>query len=749
MVRRAGRRPEWTARKLAMLLLGLGALSAIAPAGAHARAGGELTERKLTERQLRVLESRFLGVDHAADHAAQRRAGRRARGKRVRRRVLARAAVSGAPSEIGAWEGGARPLMSNGLPSGIKGVSAALLPTGKVLWSSTPRGSANEASAVLWDPATTTFKDVPPPTNPATGRPYNIFCSGISMMADGRMLITGGVLKPYTGPGHGWRGLDTTFTFDPFTERWQEHERMREARYYPSQLLMPDGRTFVVQGTDDSGDERDNLDLEVFDPSKPLGQETDLFGTLPTWARGDFYPHLFWMPSGRGMVAGPYPADSWFLQQGGTGGEALGLGFRAIDAANPAAVRTYGSAVLLPLGPDATTGEVVQYGGANDRVARPHLATETAEGYSEVTGRWTSQPSLNVARAHLNTVLLPDGAMVTIGGGVGDAAPNGKRTITEAHKQVELWDPTTRRWRLGPSQLEGRAYHSTAVLLPDGSVVSAGDDLNGGSDRDTYEIYKPPYFFKGPRPTISSAPGVMGYSGAFTVGSPNADIAKATLVAPSSVTHSVDANQRVVSLPVRRRADGSGYDVSAPASVNAVPPGYYMLFLVDTSGRPSVARWVRLAAGATSAPVAAPATQTPPATPATPTPATPAVQPPKAEPVRAVPPARPKLAAALRTSRLAAVRRTGRLELELRSDTALRAKLDVRLTQRASARARPRVVATWTRTIRFRRPGARRIVLRLSPSRRRDLRGDVRVAIAFAAPGVDGARPANVRARLR
>ncbi len=229
---------------------------------------------------------------------------------------------------------------------------------------------------------------MPPPINPATGRPYNIFCSGISMMADGRVLITGGVSKPYTAKGDGWRGLDRTFSFDPFTERWQEHERMRGARYYPSQLLMSDGRTFVIQGTDDSGLERDNLDLEVFDPSKPLGQEIDLFGTLPTWARGDFYPHLFWMPSGRSMVAGPYPADSWFLQHGGTAGEALGLGFQAIDAANPAAVRTYGSAVLLPVGSNDTTGEVVQYGGADDTVRWPHLATGTSQSYSEATGRW-------------------------------------------------------------------------------------------------------------------------------------------------------------------------------------------------------------------------------------------------------------------------------------------------------------------------------------------------------------------------
>lgn len=90
--------------------------------------------------------------------------------------------------------------------------------------------------------------------------------------------------------------------------------------------------------------------------------------------------------------------------------------------------------------------------------------------------------------------------MVTIGGGVGAAL----WTATDAQRAVELWDPATDRWRTGPAQQEFRAYHSTAVLLPDGRVLSAGDDVNTSSDpvtgqprngnlADTAEIYSPPY----------------------------------------------------------------------------------------------------------------------------------------------------------------------------------------------------------------------------------------------------------------
>ena len=85
---------------------------------------------------------------------------------------------------------------------------------------------------------------------------------------------------------------------------------------------------------------------------------------------------------------------------------------------------------------------------------------------------------MQVGRGHHNTVLLPDGSMVTVGGGVG--ARDGDQWAGDPEqRQVELWNPATGNWTLGPSQAETRAYHSTALLLPDGRVISAGDDVNG------------------------------------------------------------------------------------------------------------------------------------------------------------------------------------------------------------------------------------------------------------------------------
>ena len=183
-----------------------------------------------------------------------------------------------------------------------------------------------------------------------------------------------------------------------------------------------------------------------------------------------------------------------------------------------------------------------------------------------------------------------------MGGGTGDGA-QGLYTFQDQQRQIEIFDPATGTWRLGPSQAEGRAYHSTAVLLPDARVVSAGDNFNpdgaGGDSSDTAEIYSPPYLFKGPRPEITSAPGSAAWGDTFGVYSPD-PVSRAVLVAPGATTHGYDMNQRVVELAITRSDPGVGIDVKAPPTSSVAPPGYYMLFLLNAQGVPSVANWVRL-----------------------------------------------------------------------------------------------------------------------------------------------------------
>ncbi|HEX5618392.1 MAG TPA: galactose oxidase-like domain-containing protein [Solirubrobacteraceae bacterium] len=597
-------------------------LVAAGPAGAHGT--GTLLSAP-QERKLERVERQTLGPEHAAEHAELRTiAAKHVRWLRglspaARRRVKARerakarahtasvhaaAALAGDPADVGRWTTG-----PTSIP--VMGINAAVLPTGKVLFWAYPanpnplynpdfddisEGPNNSVSAV-WDPRTGQTKVIPPPINPDTGERTNLWCSGISFLPNGEVLATGGNL----GYSPNWKGLDRAYIFNPWTETWREVGRMHGGRWYPSQVLLSDGRTLVLQGYDESGTPAYNTKVDVFDPA--TGQFTlvgNLGGAGPPV--GNYYPHTFLMPSGRVLVAGPDRPQTFFFDNPGND-----MSFTAIPHPGPTFQdRQWGTAVLLPGGASGPT-KVMMLGGSWLDSPNGVDAVNTTEVFDEADAAagWNVAPSLNVGRGHANTVLLPDGTMVEVGGGRGTTSkspttPPAQYAASGAEKQVELWNPATGQWRLGPAQVETRAYHSTAVLLPDGRVVSAGDDYDGpggpgtGLNSDTLEIYSPPYLFKGARPTVTSAPQSLRWNTRFGVGTPNTDITRAVLMAPSATTHATDMNQRMLNLSIAKRADGLGYDVTSPAGATAAPPGVYMLFLLNSRGVPSVARWLRL-----------------------------------------------------------------------------------------------------------------------------------------------------------
>jgi hypothetical protein len=132
------------------------------------------------------------------------------------------------------------------------------------------------------------------------------------------------------------------------------------------------------------------------------------------------------------------------------------------------------------------------------------------------------------------------------------------------------------------SQTIQRAYHSTAVLLPDGRVFSSGSD-NGATTERTYEIFSPPYLFSGVRPVIQSAPTSVAYGASFTITTTDdSTIARVALVRPGATTHADNFDQRYVDLTF---TIGSGtIQATAPANGSHAPPGYYMLVIVNSSG---------------------------------------------------------------------------------------------------------------------------------------------------------------------
>jgi hypothetical protein len=158
-------------------------------------------------------------------------------------------------------------------------------------------------------------------------------------------------------------------------------------------------------------------------------------------------------------------------------------------------------------------------------------------------------------------------------------------------KIPELYDPATGVWTPMAAHQASRMYHATALLLPDGRVLCAGQD--DGSLARFGEIFSPPYLFRGARPTITASPASVALGGQLQFTSPEAaDLTKVVLIRPGSNTHEIDGNQR--SVPVTFTVSGTTVTAQVPAGVNVAPPGYYMLFALNRLGVPAVAPWVQL-----------------------------------------------------------------------------------------------------------------------------------------------------------
>ena len=148
------------------------------------------------------------------------------------------------------------------------------------------------------------------------------------------------------------------------------------------------------------------------------------------------------------------------------------------------------------------------------------------------------------------------------------------------------YDPGTDTWTNMAVQTHRRAYHSTAILLPDGRIMSAGDTGAGGG-RQLIDFYSPPYLFRAAS-RDHLAPTQLGYGDTFDITTSGPTATRAVLMAPAATTHAVEMNARHVELAVTPTA--TGFTATAPA--NAAPHGYYMLFALTADGMPSVANWV-------------------------------------------------------------------------------------------------------------------------------------------------------------
>ena len=465
----------------------------------------------------------------------------------------AAAAVAGAPQDVGQWG----PVV----PWPVVGVHVALLANGKVLAYDSIGDNATETypvqdhtRATVWDPATGTQT----PVTVDTG--FNIFCSGLAHLVDGRMFIAGG------NKDQALNGIVQTHLFDPATNLWSLGPNMAAGRWYPSVTPLNNGEMLITSGR-----------VAIPEVRTLAGSLRALSGaslSLP------LYPWMDVDPNGRAFYSGP---DQTLRALSTTGaGTWQALGQR--DTIN----RDYGSHALFDIGklliagggPSTTDARVVDINGATPQVS--------------------STAPMAFGRRQHNLTVLADGTVLATGGNSSGAS---LVDINAGVYPAEQWNPATGQWRTLAAMQITRQYHSTALLLPDGRVLSSGGGICGTCDQVGYlgknaEIFSPPYLFQAdgtlaPRPAIDAAPSSTSYGVSMEIATANpASIRKVALVRLGAVTHSNNMEQRYI--PLLFAAGGTSLTAVAPANANIAPPGFYMLFVVDANGVPSVARMVSI-----------------------------------------------------------------------------------------------------------------------------------------------------------
>jgi Domain of unknown function (DUF1929)/Glyoxal oxidase N-terminus/Kelch motif len=457
--------------------------------------------------------------------------------------------ASADPAQIGEW--------TAPFNIGVKGIHSQVLPNGKVLLWSYPVGTVG-TSAAIWDPATQTF------TNVSMSYQRDGFCSGGDLLSNGQVFVAGGHLFNASNPANHEDGNGATNTdlFDPGTQTWTPGPVMTEPRWYPTNIELGNGHVLIF-----GGQASPTVKATTVDDYNPA---TNSISTLPSTANKtlQLYPRMVLLPNGKVFMAGPGRGTQLFNPATNAWSWVGNFEFGG--------ARNEGSQVLLP-----GLTKVLIAGGANGTTG----ATNTAEviDFSAAKPTWSYTGSMTYARAYANAVMLADGTVLEVGGGTGGAYTSPVRT-------AELYDPSTGTWSTMAAQTAPRIYHSTAVLLPSGQVLSAG--MDSGSYQFTAELYSPPYLFKGARPTIASAPTSLGYGQNFDVSTPDAgSITRVALVKPSGATHALGQDQRYVDLSFTQSSSGD-LSVTAPPDGNHAPPGWYMLFLINSAGVPSVASWV-------------------------------------------------------------------------------------------------------------------------------------------------------------
>jgi hypothetical protein len=385
-------------------------------------------------------------------------------------------------------------------------------------------------------------------------------------------------------------GDNKSYLFNPANESYEKVGDLQIARWYPTLVSLTHGRVLAVSGLDEYGRIIQGKN-EIYTPAeKKWKLEPALTRTFPT------YPSLFLMPSGNQLFYTGSNAGYGSSTIGRTPGiwDLNNNSFQIVPGLrDPTETETSGSVLLPPA--QAQKYMIAGGGGVGDSLET--TARTAVADLANAKPTFTPGPELKQPTRYPNMVITPDGKVIITGG---SRLYRGEENsdIFECHS----YDPATNKLTSLASPTVGRDYHSEALLLPDGRVVTLGSnplyankaDTIAGTFEHRIEIYSPPYLYRGKRPTITGGPKEIARGATVQFQTPDASaIQTASLLRPSAVTHVTDVEQRSIALDVTKQA--GAISVSIPASEGLVPSGWYMLFVANQQATPSVARWVHVA----------------------------------------------------------------------------------------------------------------------------------------------------------
>ncbi|KAF9028787.1 copper radical oxidase [Hymenopellis radicata] len=450
--------------------------------------------------------------------------------------------------------------------------------------------------------------------NPAS----NTWCATGSFLSNGTLVSSGGNPVVITGED----GRQALRLFTPLTSK----------RWYPASVRVEDGSVLIFGGSMEqayiNNASINNPTYEFF-PSKNINGIASNGIQIPSQflhdtLNGNEFPIMVYLPDGTIFVAANQNA---MILDWKTNTET-----RLPDIPNGVRITSPFSAgaTLLPLTPENDyTPEVLICGGSTFPDSTDTSIVDSQFPASDQCSRLVLTPAgiaagwmvetMPQARIMLELILLPDGRVVIVNGaqiglaGYGNAFNQiGESNADHPALTPVVYDPAApsgQRFSSDgiPASAIPRMYHSTATLIPDGTIMLAGSNPN--TDVTTavrfpteyrMEFLSPPYMSR-PRPTYTQLPATVDYTQTFTLSVSLPDTASNVSVAlmdPGFATHGVHMDQRMLKLVSSLSSDRMTLTVIGPPTPALYPPGPAYLFVVTDEGVPSFGHKTLIGTGA-------------------------------------------------------------------------------------------------------------------------------------------------------